>query len=319
MNFVGISFHQASSWSIFSVKKDAVAFVRGPTRLRNLINPTIVFNASGRVFRSSNVAHNSFERDWKRMFQQWTLWTSLWTLGGFMPWKLAFLAVRKRCWGQHSRRVLVAVDSQTRDVLRFYPEKERPRSTGVVMWSSSIHAVESFSSLTTWFKHTMSSSHFPCHAKLLLTLDSDFRSPMVWFSQSEDAHGSSMVFSSASLSQGTRGFRYWMPMRPGWPVVKLNWLKKNVFYKKHPKFSKVYADSQEAFELWFCPLFLHYSTRVYRSFVKKSVSPFNAARDVKNDHHFRGSTTNCPAFHRDTSWSRDSRPIFSEGGGGFSP
>ena len=37
-------------------------------------------------------------------------------------------------------------------------------------------------------------------------------------------------------------------MRPGWPVVKLNWLK-NVFYKKHPKFSKVHADSQEAFEL----------------------------------------------------------------------
>ena len=128
MNFVGISFNQASSWSIFSVKKDAVAFVRGPTRLRNLINPTIVFNASAsRVFRSSNVGQSSVERDWRRMFQQWTLWTSLWTLGGFMPWKLAFLAVRKRCWGQHSRRVLVAVDSQTRDALRFYPEKERPR------------------------------------------------------------------------------------------------------------------------------------------------------------------------------------------------
>lgn len=144
------------------------------------INPTVVFNARGRVFRSSNVVQNSFERDWKRMFQQWTLWTFLWTLCGFMPWKLAFLAVRKRCWGQHSRRVLVAVDSQTRDVLRIYPEKERPRSTGV-MWSSSIHAVESFSSFTKWLKHTMSSSHYPCHAKLLLTLDSDFRSSMVWF------------------------------------------------------------------------------------------------------------------------------------------
>ena len=96
-------------------------------------------------------------------------------------------------------------------------------------------------------------------------------------------------------------------------------VKKNVFYKKHPKFSKVHADSQEAFELLCCPLFLHYSTRVYRSYVKKSVSPLNAARNVKNDHPFHGSTTNCPAFHRDTSWSRDSRPIFSEGGGGFSP
>ena len=63
-------------------------------------------------------------------------------------------------------------------------------------------------------------------------------------------------------------------------------VKKHVFYKKHPKFSKVHTDSQEAFELWFCPLFLHYSTRVYRSFVKKSVSPLNAARNVKNDPHY---------------------------------
>lgn len=54
------------------------------------------------------------------------------------------------------------------------------------------------------------------------------------YSQSEDAHGWCMVFSSASLSQGTRGFRYWMPMRPGWPVVKLNWFKKMCFTRNIP-------------------------------------------------------------------------------------
>lgn len=99
---------------------------------------------------------------------------------------------------------------------------------------SSPWKVKSFSSFTKWFKHAMSSSHFPCHAKLLLTLDSDFRSSMVWFSQSKDVHGWCMVFSSASLSQGTRGFRYWMPMRPGWPVVKLNWSKKMCFTRNIP-------------------------------------------------------------------------------------
>lgn len=129
-----------------------------------------------------------------------------------------------------------------------------------------------------------------------------------------------MVFSSASLSQGTRGFRYWMPMRPGWPVVKLNWFKKMCFTRNIPS-------SQRCTQI--LKKLLNYDvvhssciiviTRVYRSFVKESVSPLNAARNVKNDLHFHGSTTDFPAFHRDTSWSRDSRPIFSEGGGGFSP
>ena len=243
--------------------------------------------------------------------------------------------MRKRCWGKHSIWVLATVDSQTCDALHSYPEKKKATKH----WRSHVIIVDLRGDSSWQSQMVLLSQHFtiitmegqefhltiPVHVhemvycmqcphrillvilRAVLTLASDFRSWMIWFSQSESMGDAQCFlwhyFLQAASNKGTLGFRCWMPTRHGWPV-----------YTKHPKFSKLQADSQEALE--------HFGTmrlgHVSKSLFLHWMLPF-WDKKLLNDHHFHGFTTNCHAFHRDTSRSRDSRPILSEGGGEFLP
>ena len=194
----------------------------------------------------------------------------LWTLDGFIPLKLAFLPCGK------------GVEASIQ--YEYWPRLTRKRVTRCILiqkkkatkhWRSHVIFVDLRGHSSWRSQMVLLSQHFtiitmegqefhltiPVHVhemvycmqcphrillvilRAFLTLASDFRSWMIWFSQSESMGDAQSFlwhyFLQAASNKGTLGFRYWMPTRHGWPV-----------YNKHPKFSKLQADSQEALELW---------------------------------------------------------------------